>query len=86
VWFVGAHPKKFRKGEVGERGIGSEFDYALRPDGFVQIAAFRRRALIAPDERRTQHFIVPVEQHRSVHLAAQTNAGNIRGLNGAVAQ
>ena len=66
------------KREVGERGIGSQLHQALRPDGLVEITALSRRALIAPDERRAQDFMVPIQQHRSVHLAAKADAGNLR--------
>ncbi len=77
--FVGPHPQQLGERKVGERGVGSQFHQALRPDGFVEIAALGRRALIAPDEGRAQNLTVAVQQHRAVHLAAKPDAGNLRG-------
>src|SRR5579859_4785679 len=57
-WFVGPHPQQLGQGEVGERGVRSQFHQALRSDGFVEIAAFRGGALIAPDQRGPQYLVV----------------------------
>ena len=77
--FVGPHPQQLGERKVGERGVGSQLHQALRPDGFVEIAALGRGALIAPDEGRAQNLIVAIQQHRAVHLAAKPDAGNLRG-------
>ena len=77
--FVGSHPQQFGQREVGKRGIGSQLNQPPRADGVVEIAALRRGALIAPDERGPQDLIVPIQQHGAVHLAAKADAGNLRG-------
>jgi hypothetical protein len=50
------------------------------------LAALGRGALIAPDERGAQNFIVPIEEHSTVHLAAKADARNLRGRNGTIPQ
>src|SRR5206468_1033972 len=68
AWLVIPHPKQLRQREVCERGITSQLDDPLASHSMVQPVAFLLRSLVAPDNRRSEHLIVFIEQHCALHL------------------
>ena len=50
---------------------------------FGQFGAFLVAAHVVPEDRRTQHAIGGIEQHRAVHLSRQADAAHLRERVGA---
>jgi hypothetical protein len=72
-----ADPKKFRQGEIGKRWIAGELNQTIATEEIRKLLYLGLGALIAPDERGTDHFIAGIEQDRSVHLPGETDGGNL---------
>ena len=72
--FVVAHPENFGRSETGERRICRDFNQAFFADFCRDFFAFLRCALVAPDNRRTDYFIVLVEHDKPVHLTGKSHA------------
>jgi len=57
LWFVFAHPQHLWQGKPGQSGIAGQFYEPRRADPFRKSGALRAGSLIAPDKRRSKHFI-----------------------------
>ncbi len=79
VRFVFADPQKLRQREIRQRGITRELDEVRSADRLRQFARLLLRALIAPDQRGTNHFAAGIQQNRAVHLAGKAHARNLAG-------
>ena len=84
--FVLADPEKFGEREVGESRIRGELDDSLRADLAVQFAALVLGAHVAPDQSRTHHPVLIIEHDRAMHLAGESDAGNVIGAEARLGQ
>ena len=75
---VPAQPQELRRGEAGERAVAGERDQALEPDALLDLGALGRRALVVPEDRRTEDLASLVEADEPVHLAREADAA-LRG-------
>src|SRR5215471_17912316 len=78
--FVLAHPKQLSEGKVWQCWVARPADDLLSPNLGGELVCLRRAALVAPDQRWTKNVAFVIEQHCSVHLARETDRGNLRSL------
>src|SRR5437867_2758177 len=75
-----ADPQQLGKGEAGQRRVCREFNQLRGTDLLGDLFALLLRALIAPDDRRPQHFAAVIQQNGAMHLPREANASNgVRG-------
>ncbi len=72
-----ANPEKLCQGEIGERRIAGKSNQRVATELILEFAALRLAALVAPDDGTTHDFIVGVEQNRAMHLARESDTGDI---------
>jgi hypothetical protein len=77
--FVVANPKKFGEREIGKGCITGEVNETICPEQVPQFLHLGLCPLIAPDQRWSNNLIAFIEQHGTVHLAGESNAGNFVG-------
>jgi hypothetical protein len=80
---VALHPPDFWQREPGERRIGGQFNESLRTNLLGYLPAFFSRALIAPEYRGPQHFVLSIQEHQAMHLAGQAYGSNFLTGDGA---
>ncbi len=74
--FVLADPKEFGKCEIGERRVAGQLNEAVQADGAFEFFALGFGALIAPNQRRADDFVVIAQKYGAVHLAGKTDGGD----------
>ena len=74
--FMAGKPEQRRGHEAGIHRIPDRATQAVHAHDVVNMAGFRRAALIRPDNRRAQAAAVPIQKNRPVHLAGKTEAVN----------
>jgi hypothetical protein len=72
-----SHPKKFGESEIGESRIAGELNEPLRANSFGKLLALFLGAHVAPDQRWAHYVTSTVQHHGSVHLARESNAGDL---------
>src|SRR5256885_71047 len=77
---VVAHPEYFGGGKACERRVRHQLNQTLGAGLGGYPVTLRLAALVAPDETRAQHGASIVKQHDTVHLAGETDGGNIGTL------
>src|SRR5919197_1972774 len=80
------NPQQLRQSKVRQGGITGVLDQALLAYLRIQLVALGGGTLITPDQRRPNHLIRLVEQHRSKHLAGEPNARDLIARNGGFPQ
>ena len=70
------NPEKLGQTEAGQRGVAGDGKKLFRAQARVDLFAFRRAALIAPENGGAKRPAVFVQQRDAVHLAAQADGGN----------
>jgi outer membrane protein TolC len=68
-----ADPEQFGESEVGEGGVGGEFDEAFGADFGGEPVALGLGALVGPDEGRSEDLEFGVEHDAAVHLAGEAD-------------
>jgi hypothetical protein len=71
-----ADPQKFGESEICQRGIAGQLDQAIEADGPLEFFGLSFGALIAPNQRGTNDFVVFVKEDGPVHLAGESNGGD----------
>jgi len=79
-----ANPQKLDQGEIGERRITCKVQEAAFTDSAIEPLALFLTPLIAPDDGWPQDLTVLVEDDCPVHLAGESDAGDLLGLNAAL--
>src|SRR5436190_22002278 len=79
--FVFADPENFSKGKVRQCGIASEPNQALQAESAGELAASLFGADVAPNQRRAHDSRSFVEEKRAVHLAGETDTGDVLARN-----
>ena len=59
---VVAHPHELGRRKAGQRVVAGDRDQPLRADGLADQVALRRRPLVVPQDRRSEHLVGVVEQ------------------------
>ena len=72
-----ADPEDFGGGKARERNIGRIFGELFSADHFVQIIRFFRRAVVVPQNGRTDHTVRFIQNDQAMHLPAKTDAGDL---------
>ena len=76
-----SQPKDFRSGKAGQRGIGNEPDQVFpTADGTFDFGTLFECALVIPQDRFSDHFVVFIEKDAAVHLPRETDALYVAGL------
>src|SRR4030095_15557334 len=70
------YPGQLGCGEPGKRGVASDLNQLVISHCACDAVSFCLASLVAPDDGRTKHLMLLVEQHQPVHLARQPNALN----------
>ena len=71
------HPEDFGRGKARHRRVRRNLDEALLADEPLHALRLRARALIAPEDRRTQHMPRIVQHHQAVHLAREADGYDV---------
>ncbi len=77
---VFAHPQQLRQREIRQRRIAGELNDVREAKRRLQFLRLPFCALVAPDNRGTNHVARCVEHHRSVHLSRKTDARHVLGF------
>ena len=72
-----AHPQQLRQREASQRGICRNRNQLIAADNFVNLVALRRRALVAPDNRRAQDVPCFIQHDQTVHLTADAHRNDV---------
>jgi hypothetical protein len=72
-----AHPEQLGEREIREWRIAGELDQGVAAKQLFEFVGLRFAALIAPDDGAAHDLIGRVEQDCAVHLAGETDAGNV---------
>ena len=78
---VVSNPDELWQSEAGENRIGSESKNGVLTDQPVDLVDLGLAALIAPDQRGTNHLIGCIQHHEPMHLSGQANAGDLSAGN-----
>ena len=73
LWLLILYPQKLRCGKAGKGNIRCVFRKLLLSDHIVQVIAFFISTAIVPQKCRSDHLILLVQDHQSVHLSAKTD-------------
>ena len=68
------HPENLRRGKAGKSNIGRILRQNLPSDLFIQIIRLGRRSSVIPEDRRTDHLVVLIQDYQSVHLTAERDS------------
>jgi hypothetical protein len=71
------HPEQLGQREVSERRIAGELNQTLGSNGVFQVLHLLLRSLIAPDEGRAHHLVIPIQEDGTMHLPGKADAGNL---------
>src|SRR5690348_9183059 len=75
--FVFADPENLCKGKVRKCGIASELNQALQAESASELAALLFGADVAPNQRGAHDTPLFVEKNSTMHLAGETDAGDV---------
>ena len=81
-----AHPQQLGKREAGQDRVGGVPQHIFPADFGVDEIHLSLAALVAPDERRTDHGAGIVKDHQAMHLAGEADAAHLRALHAAACQ
>ena len=76
--FVVADPEQFGQGEAGQHRVGDEAQDVLGAEFGVDGVHLRLAALIAPDQRGTNHRAGAIHDDQAMHLAGKSDALHLR--------
>jgi hypothetical protein len=76
---VPAEPEELRCGEARQRPVAGQLDEPLEADAPLDLGALLARALVVPEDRRSQYPVVLVEADEPMHLARKTEADLVEG-------
>ena len=78
--FIFAHPQNLRRGEPRQRGIADQLQQTCgTAHAIVDLRAFRRGALIIPQNGRPQDGVLLIQQNEAVHLPREAHAFDFAG-------
>ncbi len=64
-------PEQLGGGEAREGNVGGAGGKFIFTDGLIQVVGFRLGAAVVPENGRADHLILIVQDHQTVHLAAE---------------
>ncbi len=64
-------PHELRRRETGERVVAGDPDETFRAQSFPDQIAFGLRALVVPQDGRTEHLRAGIQGDQSVHLPGE---------------
>jgi len=73
---VVAKPEDFGGLKAGECGIAGDFAQSISADPVLDFSAFRRGALIIPEQSGTDDLAIGIEKDCTMHLSGKANAVN----------
>ena len=79
-----AHPQDLTSGEAGESGVGGDLDQTLTADGVGDLVALVLSTAIAPQNGFAQHVAIRIQQHQTMHLAADTQTLDVGSIHAAL--
>src|SRR5918995_2556009 len=71
---VPPEPQQLRSGEARERAVAGQRDQPLELEPLLYLGALRRRALVVPEDRRTEDVASFAQAYEAVHLAREPDA------------
>ena len=74
---MAAQPEELRRREARERAVAGERDQPLEPDALLDLGALGPRALVVPEDRGPDDPVGGVEGDEAVHLAGETDPGDL---------
>ena len=77
LWLLVSDPQDLGCRETGQGVVAGDLDKTLSTQALADLVAFRRSALVIPQDRRSQDLIVGVEKHQPVHLPRQTHTHDL---------
>ena len=70
-------PKHLGGGKAGKGDIGGEGRELFFCDDIVEVVHLLSGSAVVPEDGRTNHIIIFVQDHQAVHLATAADTGNI---------
>ena len=77
VRLVLAHPEQLRRSESGKRSVAGEPQQLFEPAPGFHLGTLGRRALVVPEDRRSDHGTGFVQADKSVHLTREADAEDL---------
>src|SRR5918995_87600 len=71
---MSAQPQELGCREARERPVPRQLDQALEPDARLDLRALGRRALVVPEDRRSEDVVSLVQADEPVHLAREPHS------------
>ena len=72
-----AHPQQFRQRKSSQHWIGGMFDHLRGAQKLIDPIHLRLAALVAPDQRWADDFVIAIENHQPVHLPRKSDAPDL---------
>ena len=80
VRLVLSHPKELWGGEASKRNVGGVRRELVPANHFIQIIHLFGGPAIVPKNRGPKNPVFPVQGHKSVHLPAAADSGNLASV------
>jgi len=74
------HPQQLRRGEAGERDVRGQLRELFPANVLVEPIRLIRRAPVVPQDRGAEHVVIFIQRDQTVHLPADADAGDLRGV------
>ncbi len=78
--FIFFYPKDLRRGKAGECDICRILGKFVFPDHVVEIVCLLCRTAVVPQNSRTDHIVIFIQNDKSVHLSAEADARHLCGV------
>ena len=75
-----AHPQQFGGGKAGKCNVCGVLAQVFFANDVVQVFYLLLGAAVIPQNAGADHFVLCIQHHQAVHLAAGTNTGHLRSI------
>ena len=75
-----AHPQQFGGGKAGKCNVRGVLAQVFFANDVVQVFHLLLGAAVIPQNAGADHFVLCIQHHQAVHLAAGTNTGHLRSI------